>query len=164
MAAAGAVWNERAGCFEEEAETGNTAWQKIITFAESPHEEEKPGTMRAVQCWLQKVEYGGMQNKMLLKSSLETQLRISKAVCNLERRQDHQMSEPQDWLRHWRACENGPERKLPLAAATRKHMEAGVCCLPSCMVWLWTLRVAKKAMKIWESQPAPPGARRRRGS
>ena len=97
-----------------------------------------------------------MQNKMAAKSQLDVQNRICKAVCNLERRQDHGASVPQDFLRHYRACDNKLERQLLLAAATHRHMQAGICCLPSCMVWLWSLRVASKAMRIWARQPGRP--------
>ena len=78
---------------------------------------------------------------------------MSEAVCSLERRQDYQDCAPQDWLRHWHESENKQDKQLLLAAAANRHLQAGLCCLPSCLLWLYALNTAKKALKIWAAQP-----------
>ena len=35
-----------------------------------------------------------------------------------------------------------------------KRLNAGLRCLPSCLVWMGSLCVAKRAMKIWEAEAA----------
>ena len=145
---AGATWDDEAGCFVGAGETGGERTGKIVTFAKKAEQEEKPGTVRALQCWLQKLEYCNMQQKMALKTQQEELVRQTRALTNMERRQDSQQAQPTDFLRHWDAAK-GEEKKLLAAQAVRDHMKAGACCLPSLFLWLWSLKVARRAMAVW---------------
>ena len=92
-----------------------------------------------------------MQVKQVAKEQLASSQRSQKAICNMEKRQDYQLAEPQDFLRHWRQSRK-EERGLLLASAMSKHLNAGVCCLPNCLLWMGSLCVAKRAMRIWEAE------------
>ena len=148
---AASAWNDAAGAFNGAGETGSEKTGPIITFPKKAEQEEEPGSKRCAQCWLQKIEYSGMQQKMALKAILEEEARQTKALTNMERRQDSQQCQPTDFLRHWSAARK-EEKKLLAAAALKEHMKAGACCLPSLLVWLWSLSVAKKAMAIWQKE------------
>ena len=61
--ASGKTFEYGIASLEEAGETGGERIGRIVTFAKEPAEEEKPGTVRALQCWLQKLEYCNMQQK-----------------------------------------------------------------------------------------------------
>ena len=86
-----------------------------------------------------------LQQKFLAKNSLDELERVRRTVTAAEKRQDGQAGFPGDFLRHWSESDRD-ERKLLLARETQRHMSAGVCCVPSCLVWLWSLRVARRCM------------------
>ena len=140
-----------SGWQESDGSLGSQRVGPVCTFAQKPSEIEADGTTRALQCWLQKLEYGQMQVKQLTKDQLASSLRTQKAITNMEKRQDYKQAEPQDFLRHWRQSRK-EERGLLLASAMSKHLNAGVCCLPSCLLWMGSLCVAKRAMRIWEAE------------
>ena len=113
--------------------------------------DEEPGSMRASQQWQQRNEYCLMQNKFANKHVLEEVTRMRRAVTAAEKRQDLLAAFPEDFLRHWEESERD-DRKLMVARVAQHHMSSGVCCLPSCLVWLWSLRVARRSVSRWAAQ------------
>ena len=94
-----------------------------------------------------------MQQKGLLSQKVEVLTRLQKAATNAEKRQDADLSMPADFLRHWADCEGRPvEKKLLLCQASQKHFERGTCCLPACLVWRWSLSLAKRLMVLWKKE------------
>ena len=101
---AGATWDDESASFVGAGSTGGERTGPIVTFAKKPEQEEKPGTVRCLQAWLQKIEYCNMQQKMALKAQQEDLARLTRAMTNMERRQDSQQAQPTDFLRHWDAA------------------------------------------------------------
>ena len=133
---------------QPDSEYVSAPWQRpISTFGD----EEKPGSERSSQQWLQKIEYCLMQNKMASKGTLAELERIRRATVAAERRQDNLAGEPADFLRHWKESEL-VEKKIMLARESQRHLAAGMCCLPSCLCFLWAVRNTKRAMPRWEKQ------------
>ena len=111
--------------------------------------DEEPGSNRAFQQWLMKLEYVCMQTKMASKSTLSEIERIKKAVVNGEKRQDMASGCPEDFLRHWEESD-ADCRRLMIAKESQRHATAGVCCPCSCLCWLWSLTVAVRCMAKWK--------------
>ena len=132
--------------------TGEPEKRPIVTFPQVPTHVELPGSNRALQQWLQKQEYQGMQVKGHLQTLAAYGSRIQSAAVNQEKRQDSCECSPPDFLRHWRQTASKEERHYMCCQAARKHMESGVCCLPGCLVWLWQLRLEAKLEAKWKKQ------------
>ena len=115
---------------------------------------ERPGTMRASQQVGMKIEYsGGMQIKHVQEKSYEELARLGRAGRAAEVRQDLSMGLPADYIRHWREGDSEDRMQL-LATQTQRHCQAGICCLPSCLVWLCSLKVGSRQMSKWQKQEA----------
>ena len=128
--------------------------RRIATFPKKAEQVELPGKLRSVQQWLQRVEYSGMQRKRRLDACVEQLDRCRTALTNAEKRQDSQLNQAEDWLRHWDDSV-GPERRLMVCKAAQQHMAAGcVCCLPSCLTWLYSLRCGRQCMRKWAREAA----------
>ena len=112
---------------------------------------ERDGSLEAIQQWLAKVEYSGMQRKHRQDGMFAELERIRRAVTNAEKRQDSEQGHPQDFLRHWDASSKD-ERKLMLDREIQRHCQAGLCCLPSCFAWLHSLRVGRRCRATWAEQ------------
>ena len=116
-------------------ETGNAKTGEIVTFATNGSEEERPGTFRAMQCWLQRIEFVCAQQKQVLKAQQEELARASQAVTSMERREDSQQAQPTDWLRQaqprerrrsfWRAKLCTSTRRQARAACHRSSSGCG---------------------------------------
>ena len=123
--------------------------RRIATFPKKVEQVEIPGSQRAHQQWLQRVEYVGMQQKKRLDACIEQLDRCRTALTNAEKRQDSQLNQPEDFLRHWDEA-RGPERRLMVCKVAQQHMDAGcVCCLPKCLTWLYSLRCGRQCARKW---------------
>ena len=100
-----------------------------------------------------------MQQKKRLDACVDQLDRCRTALTNAEKRQDSQLNQAEDWLRHWDASV-GPERRLMVCKAAQQHMAAGcVCCLPSCLTWLYSLRCGRQCMRKWQREAAEEARR-----
>ena len=77
----------------EEQEQEGEPWNiEIDAFGE----DEPAGSQRALQQWLMKLDYNGMQQKHELQSIRASLERSQKAMTNAERRQDREACSPED--------------------------------------------------------------------
>ena len=114
-------------------------------------EVQRDGSPEAIQQWLAKVEYSGMQRKHRQDAMLAELERIRRAATAAEHRQDSEQGHPEDFLRHWDESSKD-ERKLMLDREIQRHCQAGLCCLPSCFAWLHSLRVFRRCRATWAEQ------------